>query len=410
MSHGPMRPRAQGALAALLAVLLAGCAGPPRKPDAFYDPPALAVTGAPGEVLRIEPVPDGPDGARSFRLLYRTRGLDGEAAAASALLVVPDGPAPRGGRPVVAWAHPTTGVARDCAPSLMPRWRKGIAGVDAMVRSGFAVVATDYPGMGTPGVHPYLDGPAAAQALVDSVRAARNVKEAGAGARFAVWGHSQGGHAALFTGQLAGSLAPELTLVGVAAAGPATDLVRLLLMNMDDRLGKVLASEALWSWQRAFGAPMAEVLVPDAVPVVERVAQDCIRDAAEGAVAFSDIVPLREGFLAADLTRTEPWARIMRENSPGATPIPAPVFVSQGTSDQVTRAPVTATHVRRLCAQGTPVRFLVVEGEAHIRIAFATADDAVEWMADRFAGKPPPDDCAGLRNHRAAEALPLEAR
>ncbi|HQR30935.1 MAG TPA: hypothetical protein PLL32_11040, partial [Anaeromyxobacteraceae bacterium] len=78
-----MRPRAQGALAALLAVLLAGCAGPPRKPDAFYDPPALAVTRVPGEVLRIEPVPDGPDGARSFRLLHRTRGLDGEAVVAS---------------------------------------------------------------------------------------------------------------------------------------------------------------------------------------------------------------------------------------------------------------------------------------------------------------------------------------
>ena len=255
------------------------------------------------------------------------------------------------------------------------------------------VVATDYPGLGAPGVHPYLIGASEARALVDSVRAARNVKEAGAGRRFAVWGHSQGGHAAVFTGQLAPSLAPELELVGVAAAAPATDLGRLLELDMGTRLGTVLAAEALWSWSRVFDASLAEVLHPDAIPVVERVARDCIRNGVEGVTAFSDALPLRDGFLTVKMTAVEPWAGIMRDNSPGATSIAAPVFLSQGTSDPVVSPRITAVYGGVLCAQGTAVRYLSVPDEGHIRVAFHTAGQAVEWMGGRFAGKPPPDDC-----------------
>jgi acetyl esterase/lipase len=375
-----------------LAVAL-GCGTLPRRPDAFYDPPSPLPAGAPGAVLRAEPVKDGPDGARSWRILYRSTGMKGEPIAVSAMLVVPDGVAPKGGRPVMAWAHPTTGVVRDCAPSLQPDWRKTIAGLDEMVKAGWVVVATDYAGLGTPGAHPYLVGAAEARAVVDSVRAARDVKEAAAGDRFAVWGHSQGGHAALFTGQLAGALAPELRLVGVAAAAPATELAPLLQLDIDTKLGKVLASEALWSWDAVFGAPLADAVVPAAVPVVAKVAADCVRNEAEGVKAFYDAMPLKDGFLAVKLSATDPWAAIMRENSPGAAPQGAPVFISQGTSDEVVRQQVTAVYAGRLCAQGTAVRYLSVPGAEHIRIAFQTAKDAVAWMADRFEGKPAPDDC-----------------
>ncbi len=375
-----------------LAVVL-GCAGTPRKPDAFYFPPEPVPAGKPGEILRAEPAEDGPDGARSWRILYRSTGMKGEPEAVSALLVVPDGPAPAGGRDVVAWAHPTTGVVQDCAPSLQPDWRKTIPGLDRMVKAGMVVVATDYPGLGAPGVHPYLVGASEARAVVDSVRAARNVKEAGAGNRFAVWGHSQGGHAAVFTGQLAATLAPELELVGVAAAAPATDLGRLLEMDLGTKLGTVLAAEALWSWSRVFDTSLAGVLYPDAIPVVGRVAADCIRNGAEGVTAFSDALPLRDGFLTVKMTAVEPWAGIMKDNSPGATPVGAPVFLSQGTIDTVVRPQITAMYGGVLCAQGTAVRYLSVPDEGHIRIAFHTAKQAVEWMGERFAGKPPPDDC-----------------
>jgi len=250
-----------------------GCAGAPLKPDTFYSPPTPIPAGKPGDVLRVEPAPDGPEGARSWRILYRSTGMKGEPQAVSALLVVPDAPAPEGGRSVVAWAHPTTGVVPDCAPSLQPNWRKTIPGLAGMVKAGMVVVATDYPGLGTPGVHPYLVGESEARAVVDSVRAVRRMPEAAAGDRFAVWGHSQGGHAALFSGELAASLAPELRLVGVAAAAPATNLGNLIEMDLGTRLGKVLASEALWSWSRVFDTPISAVVFPDALPVVDEVAQ-----------------------------------------------------------------------------------------------------------------------------------------
>jgi acetyl esterase/lipase len=319
--------------------------------------------------------------------------MKGEPVAVSAMLVVPDGPAPKGGRDVVAWAHPTTGVVQDCAPSLQRDWRRTIAGIDDMLKAGMVVVATDYPGLGTPGVHPYLVGASEARAVVDSVRAARNVKAAGAGDRYAVWGHSQGGHAALFTGQLSATLAPELKLLGVAAAAPATELATLLQLDLGSRLGKVLASEALWSWSRTYDTPMSKVLHPDAVPVVERVAADCIRDGGEGLVAFSDSLPLRDGFLVGKLAAMEPWGAIMKENSPGAAPIGVPVFLSQGTSDEVVRPQITAAYAGGLCAQGVAVTYLSVPDEGHIRVAFRTATEAVRWMAGRFAGKPAPDEC-----------------
>jgi acetyl esterase/lipase len=379
--------------AALAVGISLGCTAVARKPDAFYEPPVPVPGGKPGDVLRSEPVEDGPEGARSWRILYRSSGMKGEPVAVSAMLVVPDGPAPEGGRGVVAWAHPTTGVVQDCAPSLQAGWKKTIPGLAEMVKAGWVVVATDYPGLGTPGVHPYLVGASEARAVVDSVRASRNVKEAGAGDRFAVWGHSQGGHAALFTGQLSTALAPELKLVGVAAAAPATDLARLLEMDLDSKLGKVLASEALWSWSKVYDTPMAKVLYPQAVPVVEKVAANCIRNPAEGLVAFSDTLPLRDGFLIVKMAAVEPWATIMKENSPGAARIPVPVFLAQGTSDEVVHQKITALYGGELCARGTAVRYLSVPDESHILVAFHTATETVAWIADRFAGKPAPDEC-----------------
>jgi len=391
MLNGRMKLRTW--LAALAVGVALGCAGAPRKPDAFYQTPAPMPDGKPGDALRSETVAEGPDGARSWRILYRSTGMKGEPVAVSAMLVVPDGPPPKGGRDVVAWAHPTTGVVQDCAPSLQRNWRKTIAGLDEMLKAGMVVVATDYPGLGTPGVHPYLVGASQARAVVDSVRAARNVKEAGAGDRYVVWGHSQGGHAALFTGQLSAALAPELKLLGVAAAAPATDLAKLLELDLDSKLGKVLASEAIWSWSRIYDTPMSKVLFQDAVPVVNRVAADCIRDGMEGLTAFSDSLPLRDGFLTVKLSAVEPWGAIMKENSPGAAPMGAPVFISQGTVDEVVRPQITATYAGNLCAQGTAVRYLSVPDEGHMRVAFNSASQAVAWMADRFAGKPAPDDC-----------------
>jgi pimeloyl-ACP methyl ester carboxylesterase len=145
-------------------------------------------------------------------VLYRSTGLYGEPIAVSGIVIIPASPVPPHGRPVVAWAHPTSGVWPRCAPSLAIFLFQQIQGLRNMLRIGYVVAATDYPGLGTAGPHPYLVGISEGRAVLDSVRAARALPEAHAGRRFAVWGHSQGGQAALYAGLLARGYAPELHL------------------------------------------------------------------------------------------------------------------------------------------------------------------------------------------------------
>src|SRR6202008_2870433 len=139
------------------------------------------------------------------------------------VIIIPRGTEPFGGRSIIAWAHPTSGIVPRCAPSLARVLFRSIQGLPEMLARGYIVTATDYPGLGTAGPHPYLVGISEGRAVLDSVRAARSIGGTSTLSTFSVWGHSQGGQAALFTGILAESYAPELHLVGVAAAAPATD-------------------------------------------------------------------------------------------------------------------------------------------------------------------------------------------
>src|SRR5579871_3361121 len=161
----------------------------------FYDVGPAELQGATGSLIRFERLFDSPFGAVAYRILYRSRGLANEPIAVSGIAIVPSGPAPAGGRNVVAWAHPTTGVARRCAPSLSPFGIEWIPQLERLVAQGYIVTATDYPGLGTPGPHPYLVGVSEGRAVLDSARAVRALPDGHASNRVALWGHSQGGQA-----------------------------------------------------------------------------------------------------------------------------------------------------------------------------------------------------------------------
>ena len=165
----------------------------------FYLTSREELAGTARKPIRTAPMQGAPNGAAAYRILYRSTGLHNEPIAVSGVVVVPAGPVPRG-RPIVAWAHPTTGVVPRCAPSLALFVFQQIQGLREMVERGYVVAATDYPGVGTPGPHPYLVGISEGRAVLDSVRAARAVPDAGGGRRFAVWGHLQGGQASLYAG------------------------------------------------------------------------------------------------------------------------------------------------------------------------------------------------------------------
>ena len=371
--------------------------GQPAAPGPFYDAPSPLPAGAAGAVLRSESLPGAPAGAKAWRLLYLSTRLDGTPTAVSAILIVPNAPAPAGGRPVVAWQHGAVGVGRNCAPSLRANWAGFIDGLALFVQQGYVVVSTDYEGLGASGSHGLLVGETAAKNVLDSVRAAHNFAEAGAGTRFAVWGESQGGHASLFTGEFAASYAPEMMLVGVAAVVPPTDLSALFDRNLGTTFGNVLASFAFATWARTYpDATLNQIITPLAQPIVRNLAAYCFLEERETLSILPGSLLTRVTFLSRPPKETEPWKRLLAENSPGQRRIPAPLLIAQGAVDPLVRPDITHAYAARICAAGDTVEYRSYPGVGHVGSGKATAPDVVAWMNDRFAGKPPARTCTGV--------------
>ena len=251
-----------------------------------------------------------------------------------------------------------------------------IQGLREMVDRGYVVAATDYPGLGTPETHPYLVGASEARAVLDSVRVARTLTATQN--RFAVWGHSQGGQAALFTGLIAKAYASDLDLVGVAAAAPATELATLLGDDINSSGGRNLTAMTLWSWSRVFGAPIDRVLDPSAVPIVDLLAEECIESIYDILQRRSTAAPLEQKFLSvSNFYTTEPWRSLMAGNSPGPLPPNIPLLLAQGGADELVRPQVTEDYMQRQCRAGGKAQLLFLSGANHGIIAHDAAPSAV---------------------------------
>ena len=373
---------------------LAG-AGAAAAQTAFYRAPPSAVAGEPGTLVRQEVIYGAPLGATAYRVLYRSTGLDDKPILVSGVVIVPQGDPPPGGRPIVAWAHPTSGIAPRCAPSLAIFLFQQIQGLRSFVRDGYVVAATAYPGLGTAGPHPYLVGTSEARAVIDSGRVAGQLPGAGGGKKFVVWGHSQGGQAALFTGLIAKTYAPELDLLGVAAAAPATDLVTLMNDDFDSIGGKNITAMTLWSWQRVYDANMDKVVDPRAIPVIDQLAKECIEGPFDIAARRRTGQPLEKHFLTTNHPAdVEPWHTLLAMNSPGTLPPEIAVFLAQGTDDVIIRPKVTQDYAAALCGAGSKVRILLMPNVGHGRAAQASTQAVLDWTSARFSGKAAPDDCS----------------
>ena len=361
--------------------------------DAFYRTTPADLVGPPGSLIRDEVTNDDRKGATDYRVLYRSIGMHGEPIAVSGTIIVPVGPAPAGGRPIVAWAHPTSGIEPQCGPSLATFRFEQIMGLRDMVRRGYIVTASDYPGLGAGGPHPYLVGASEGRAVLDSVRAAQNLTGESR-ADVALWGHSQGGQAVLYAGLLAGSYAPDLHLVGVAAAAPATELGPLMRDDESSPGGKNLLAMTLWSWSRVYDAPLDKVVDPGALPAINKLAGLCLESPIDLRPRKQVSQALEQRFLSTpNLTSIEPWRSLLAENTIGALPPSLPIFLAQGDADQVIQPAVTRDYMGKLCAAGSRVTFMSLPGVGHGAAAMKSALTAIAWIADRFAGSPAPDNC-----------------
>ena len=354
----------------------------------FYDSSGLHISASPGTLLRYEPL-ELPFfyRAKAWRILYATRDYAGRPAASSGVVVVSEFAPPASERHIVAWAHPTIGTNRKCAPSLRNSPVESISGINEMITGGYIVVATDYPGLGTGGPFGLLIGKSQGQAVIDSVRAARQVPGVGGGNRYALWGYSQGGHAALFAAGMSAAYAPELSLVAVAAAAPPSDLDELLNADIRSVDGRILAAMALSSWSKAYAVPMDSLVGNDVARIVAGVNAICIDDLGGKLRVLAAQEPLAKKFLNYDPSAYQPWKGLLQLNSLRGISGSAPVFISQGADDKLVRPSVTRQFVRRLCNSGKSVTYNVVKEADHDKIARLSAASAISWIGDRFEGK-----------------------
>jgi uncharacterized membrane protein HdeD (DUF308 family)/acetyl esterase/lipase len=371
--------------------------------DAFYDPPAV-VPYEHGRLIRVDDFSgQKPAGADVHRILYTTRDAVGQPAVASGLVIVPKDPPP-GPRPVVVWNHGTTGVARGCAPSLRDasatKW--AIPGLDRAVENGWVVVASDYSGQGAPGVFPYLIGRGEARSSLDAVVAARELDDLTLSSRTVVWGHSQGGHAALWTSQAAAEYAPDLDVRGTALLAPAAEPVELaeeLTRGDANALLSILISWVLVPYADTYDdVDLTRYIAPGAEAIVREMTQRCPSEpgvivSVAAALGVSEDRPLFAGDLTAGAL-----GRRLEDNTPTG-PWEQPILIAWGDADEVIPPRLQAGLVDRLCAQGNQVRSLEYAGYDHLRTLLPGSHFVpvlIDWTGARFArADTHVDDCQG---------------
>ncbi len=408
--------------AALVALLLAtalawmgvasGQAAPPPPEPGLLPVPDPLPPAAPGTLIDSEPFASDDFGfeVEAHQILFHSTDRHGQDIPVSGFVLVPVGvPAPPNGRGVVAWGHGTTGLHDRCAPSLDAQqgYRLNSPGTydrtDDLLADGHVVVASDYPGLGTPGVHPYLDGEGEGRSVLDSIRVAR---EFGGTGPAVIQGFSQGSQAALFAGQLAPTYAPEIDLRAVVAIGTpslfgeafaAIDIpvVRSYITKV---LGGILATYPELPRDRILTEP-GEAAWQDYVAKADDLYYHC----------FDPQFALPTD-LAADPMTVPEWRTAIEALYPGKARIDVPVLMVQSTDDEQALALLADGVCRDLQANGSDVRMWRYDGLTHTGTVFASATDRMRWIDDRLAGRPFTDgvDFAGEEAPRVLTTCPAE--
>ena len=362
--------------------------------DVYDAPGTLEVplplpAGEPGEIIDVEELDAGEDFV-GYRILYHSRSLRGDDIAVSGFVATPAGEPPPGGWPLVAFAHGTAGQADICAPS---HDAEEIIIADGGYLEGYAIVATDYEGLGTPGLHPYIVGQSEARSVLDSVRAAQHLGGISVTEEFVVWGHSQGGHAAMHTGRHWQEYAPELQLLGVASGAPPSQFALLYDVLLGGPYQGYLAMASAAFAEAYDEIELDQIYTDEAIALMDVLETGCTQD------VFDVFNPLSKEELlkVSSPLRVSPWDRVVIENDVNGAPVPAPLLILHGSDDEQIPAISSQFLLGQLCVQpgqGPTVR-IEYAGHNHSSVIAAQRDDLLSWIGDRFAGEPAPNTCAG---------------
>jgi acetyl esterase/lipase len=392
------------ALAGVLLALVGPAAAPAAaKPvqgpagDAFYASPVPLPGATHGDLVwsrRLTGAAVVPGAARTDVVLYRSTGVSGAPTAVSGVVSIPKGRTPKGGWPVVTYAHGTTGIADQCAPS---RDQAGTAVhafnvyafglLQKWLKAGWAVVRTDYEGLGTtPDVHPYLIGSSEGRGVLDIVRAARQLNPK-LSKTVLIAGHSQGGHAALFAAAMAKGYTPDLRVRGTVAFAPAS--------HVDDQIplttvltqpgGGLSGLVALIARGIAVADPSVDVaglLSEQATALLGETDTKCVSELAQPD-SFGGLAPAAIFHENPDFTAV---AAALDREDPSHLKIPTPVLIPQGLSDTTVFPQFTAQLDRELRAAGGKITYKRYPGLTHAGVVVTAKpqNDATKWMAARL--------------------------
>jgi len=366
-----------------------GAAATKAGPDggAFYQPPGVLPAGAHGTLIRARPL-QGPavlSGATNTLLLYTQQGINGTTVATSGFVAVPRGTPPHGGWPVVTWGHGTTGIADQCAPTRYNNPKNAATNaplLEAWVSQGYAVVASDYEGLGTPGDHPYLNGPSEGRSMLDAVRAARQLNP-DLSDRVLVAGHSQGGQAALWAASLAPTYTSDLHLGGTIAFAPESqartvpDLIKTVSFT---HTGGTVALILRGAQISDPALNVQALLTPAALALWPQTLTDCAKDL--NATGSYGGLPLNQ-ILRADAD-TAALTQEITANDPTHLVISGPVLLEQGLADTTVNPQNTTQLATALSAAGDTVTEHTYTDATHATVISAATQDATTFLTQQL--------------------------
>jgi len=357
----------------------------------FYATDELKTGADPGTLVRSEPATEYalPPGVTATRILYHTRTASKEDAISSGVVLVPYGRPPKGGWPLLAWSHGTSGVARACAPSLMKSLFYNWEGLYEYVLMGYAVVATDYAGLGTQGRHAYLDMLTNGTDVINSVPAARAAVP-DLSKKWLVVGHSQGGLSSLGVAQLESAIKDAHFLGTVALAG-ASDLEDGLDSVLRVKLPVLNGLVAFWVYGVKAVYPefdLKDILTSKALAVYNASIEDGC-SAASGAFAA---LSTDEIFLP-NWKNNKYVQQFFQRDQPGKKTVYGPLLLVGGDADILFTDTASRKIFHRLCNAGARVQRNVYPGLGHDPVVYGSLRDQLDWIAARFAGEPAPSNC-----------------
>lgn len=401
------RPRARSlvGLLAVVLLLLTACDPPFPSDDPFYTPPSPLPAGTPGAVVSsrpatfsLDPVGHAPvPGVTSTQILYRSTDALGAPVAVSGTVLVPTAPWSGGGtRPLVTYAVGTRGVGDDCAPSYTLTQGADYEGlfIKSLLDQGWAVVVSDYQGLGTPGIHTYMVGPAQGRAVLDAARAAQRLPGTGlsSSSPVGIMGYSQGGSGAGWAAQLAGTYAPELKVKGTVAGGVPGDLGATAEF-LDGSPFVALALLASLGLDSAYPELDLESYLNARGQELVQTSQDlCLVDVDGFATLIDTAFSRIDDYVTTSPLDTAPWQARLAGTKLGGTKPSAPVFQFHGAVDEIVPFGQAADLRRTWCNKGATVTWTVLPAE-HLTGLVEGAPLGVTWLSARFAGLPTFGNC-----------------